>query len=161
MSEESEEAAAMIAEARTLCAAATPGPWTGGYSSQSGYAFEVYADDTYVCGAPVEADAAMIARARTLLPALADALEVFERTDPAGLIAEARALCAAATPGPWGRGEQKSCVAQEHTRRIVCWGPDPGGASWGNDDAALIARARTLLPALADALEGFERRATT
>jgi len=75
---------ALIAEARALDAAATPGPWTtdvwcgtdGGVAARGPH---LRSDEDDEPGAEhyvrAEADAALIARARTLLPQLADAVE--------------------------------------------------------------------------------------
>ena len=79
-------------------------------------------------------------------------------TDPTKLIAEARALDAAATPGPWETGDP------EHPGAV--WTAADGdtlvaripAGRWCEADAALIARARTLLPELADRLEACEKR---
>lgn len=81
--------------------------------------------------------------------------------DPVALVREARALAKRATPGPWS--------VEDATRgRDVAWyigdeggdGPSvyvcaPAGAEGADvtDDAELIARARTLVVELADALE--------
>lgn len=67
------------------------------------------------------------------------------------LIAEARALAARATPGPW-EWEAGTAIASVY---------DAGGDVLADflddarrdDDAVFVARTRTLLPALADALE--------
>lgn len=78
------------------------------------------------------------------------------------LIAEARALDAAATPGPWvesdpvyATSERCSGISQDGNTdfgsEIVT--TDSGYYGPGRADANFIMRARTLLPALAEALE--------
>ena len=63
---------------------------------------------------------------------------------PANLIAEVRRLDAAATPGPWeADGDHVMTMSDEDITMTM----------WRDEDAAFIARARTLLPVLADALE--------
>lgn len=88
------------------------------------------------------------------------------------LIAEARKLDAAATPGPWivehehrvdgvvqiGGGHPNTYwvgAVIEADGYTICGNTDydSGGVASKPEDAAFIARARTLLPQLADALE--------
>ena len=70
------------------------------------------------------------------------------------LIAKARKLSAAATPGPWNTPHYPDVVETAAGHRIA-------EACTGNyeDDATLIAESRTLLPALADLAESEGRRA--
>lgn len=60
------------------------------------------------------------------------------------LIHTARELCEKATPGPWIRN--RHIVTEKNGKTIVCRPPNTGNADF-------IASSRTLLPALADALE--------
>ena len=70
------------------------------------------------------------------------------------LIAKARELSAAATPGPWNTPHYPDVVETAAGHRIA-------EACTGNyeDDATLIAESRTLLPALSDLAESEGRRA--
>ena len=76
-----------------------------------------------------------------------------------------RALCEAATPGPWWTYEPASggvgvCSgASTDPRRLLM--RSTAGAQRPDDDAAFAAAARTALPALLDALDAAEARATT
>lgn len=77
------------------------------------------------------------------------------------LIAQARSLCEKATPGPWRTRETAdySEIFDEHS-----WGKalSPLALVGSNtDDAAFIAASRTLVPALADALENKQREIDT
>lgn len=73
------------------------------------------------------------------------------------LIAEARGLCSQATPGPWTRtGTESHIIDSKPDEKygivgIVC-------EVWNHADAALIARSRTLVPELANALEAAEKQ---
>ena len=66
------------------------------------------------------------------------------------LIKQARELCASATPGPW-KVEQKGNTVKSMAIKGVCC-----GMSAMRDDYHFIAASRTLVPALADALEKAE-----
>lgn len=75
------------------------------------------------------------------------------------LIAEARALCAAATPGPW----RVDKLSRQHDTCPSCrskvWAGNNEIALMRDADAAFMVGAQTLLPALADALESEQERA--
>lgn len=102
------------------------------------------------------------------------------------LITEARELCAAATPGPWERGNGSDvftelgadngngayaaqndawqiadCDPASGTDWCIDLGAD-GAIAWGQlksqSNAAFIARSRTLIPELCDALEKAEEK---
>ena len=86
-------------------------------------------------------------------------------TTTAELLAEARKLDAEATPGPWHIEMQGSCLrgvgVDSEDRSVVavccqnCLGGDPRLRA---EDAAFIARARTLLTQLADAYMALHAR---
>lgn len=61
------------------------------------------------------------------------------------LIAEARELCEKATPGPWKVVENKSFAVQSDDKNIA--------SCFRRENEEFIARSRTLVPALCDALE--------
>lgn len=75
--------------------------------------------------------------------------------NPIDLIAEARALCAEATEGPWLIEDEDGprWLIADVSGVIVSVVSAAQPVIHAEHDAALIARARTLLPAVADALE--------
>ncbi len=81
------------------------------------------------------------------------------------IVDEARSLCAAATPGPWRSGwddepdDEAPIIASDAGSPVVAgmWWDGPRGACT-REDAALIARAPSLLAALCDALDGRDAR---
>jgi len=77
------------------------------------------------------------------------------------LITEARELCETATPGPW-RGIERGNSVVSHGVVTVAYDGIPqqnicSGISPKTGNAALIARSRTLVPELCDALEKATR----
>ena len=75
------------------------------------------------------------------------------------LITEARELCAAATPGPWeyrNGTDDGGTPYNEVVAKCPCCGLIAScHPVAGDGDAAFIARSRTLIPALCDALEAY------
>ena len=78
------------------------------------------------------------------------------------LIAEAEELCNKATPGPWEAREQGNSVKsyavkpvspRNFAQRGICAGISPK-----TEDATFIARSRTLIPELVEALKESQRR---
>jgi hypothetical protein len=69
------DTAALVGEAKELLAKATPGPWLVGYSVTEGDVWRLYAADLDIADADNQADAALIARAPTLIAQLCDEVE--------------------------------------------------------------------------------------
>jgi hypothetical protein len=89
-----------------------------------------------------------------------------EKKTVAALVSEARALDAAATPGPWEH-DGSTIIAPSvdshdwrgfpHEVISACTSEDAADVCLTKEDAAFIARSRTLLVELADALERAEK----
>ena len=70
-----------------------------------------------------------------------------------------RAICEAATPGPWAvdpNAEDRTDVVSVSQRCAVCYVPDEG-----SPDGAFIAAARERLPLYIDALDKIDERMAT
>ena len=80
----SPDTAALVGEARELLAKATPGPWLVGYSVTEGDVWRLYAAERDIAESDNQADAALIARAPTLIAQLCSEIERLQAIAPEG-----------------------------------------------------------------------------